>query len=152
MGSQDLREHRRKRDDSHRVGRRASSTTTASTIPLHGNELGEFTDPTIQSLYDQLVAQGSASLDDALEVGAFIEELDISDLRVRSDATDVAALTALYAKLERGSRNHLRAFTSQLEMRDLEYEPTQLDSGGLRRDRVQPDRTWSGWMTVPACR
>ncbi len=95
--------------------------------PAAGNELGTFTDPQIQALYDELVADGSTSLVDALKVGALIEELDISDLRLRASATDVAALTTLYANLEKGSRNHLRAFTSQLEGRDVVYEPTQLD-------------------------
>ncbi len=95
--------------------------------PAAGNELGTFTDPQIQTLYDELVADGSASLVAALEVGALIEELDISDLRLRASTTDVAALTTLYANLEKGSRNHLRAFTSQLEGRDVVYEPTQLD-------------------------
>ncbi len=95
--------------------------------PAAGNEPGTFTDPQIQALYDRLVADGSTSLIAALEVGAFIEELDIADLRLRSSATDVEALTTLYANLERGSRNHLRAFTSQLESRDVVYEPTQLD-------------------------
>ena len=96
--------------------------------PADGNDLGEFTEAQIQALFDQLVEQASASLEAALEVGAFIEELDINDLRIRSAATDTLALTDLYALLEHGSRNHLRAFTSQLEMRDATYEPTQLDA------------------------
>jgi hypothetical protein len=95
--------------------------------PAAANELGTFTDPQIQNLYDQLVADGSTSLVDALEVGALIEELDITDLRVEAAATDVADITTLYANLEKGSRNHLRAFTSQLETRDVVYEPTYLD-------------------------
>jgi hypothetical protein len=33
----------------------------------------------------------------------------------------------VYANLERGSRNHLRAFVSELESRGVVYEPTQLD-------------------------
>ena len=37
-------------------------------------------------------------------------------------------LATVYANLERGSRNHLRAFISQLELRGVTYEPTQLDS------------------------
>lgn len=93
-----------------------------------GNEPGEFTDPTLQDLYDRLVADGSASLDAALNVGALIEELDISDLQIRSAATDVSEIIAAYATLERGSRNHLRAFTSQLESRGITYDPIQLDS------------------------
>jgi len=94
--------------------------------PAEGNDPGTFTDPRIQELFDQLVADGSTSLVSALEVGALIEELDIADLRVRSSATDVGRLTSLYAQLENGSRNHLRAFTSQLEARDVDYVPTQL--------------------------
>ena len=96
--------------------------------PAAGNEPGEFTNPTLQGLYDQLIADGSGSLDAALQVGALIEELDISDLQVRSAATDVSDIATVYANLERGSRNHLRAFISQLELRGVTYEPTQLDS------------------------
>ena len=94
--------------------------------PAAANERGTFSDQRIQSLYDELVAKGRSSLEAALEVGALIEELDISDLRARSSATDVDALTSLYAQLEKGSRNHLRAFTSQLGARGVAYEPTQL--------------------------
>lgn len=95
--------------------------------PAAGNDPGTFTDPRIQDLYDRLVADGAGSLEDALAVGAFIEELDIDDLRIQVAATDVAALTDLYGELERGSRNHLRAFTSQLGLREVDYEPTRLE-------------------------
>ena len=95
--------------------------------PAQGNEPSTFTNPAIQALYDQLVADGSVSLDAALAAGALIEELDISDLQQRSAGTDVVAITAVYSTLERGSRNHLRAFTSQLDSRGVSYEPTRLD-------------------------
>jgi hypothetical protein len=95
--------------------------------PALGNETGTFTDPAIQQLYDRLVTDGSVSLDEALAVGAFIEELDIRDLQTRAAATEIVAIAAVYADLERGSRNHLRAFTSQLDARGVVYEPTQLD-------------------------
>ncbi len=96
--------------------------------PAAGALPGTFVNPTLQGLYDQLIADGSRSLDAALGVGALIEELDISDLQARSAATEIPEITAVYANLERGSRNHLRAFTSQLESRGVTYEPTQLDS------------------------
>ena len=96
--------------------------------PADGAAPGTFTNPTLQGLYDQLIADGSQSLDAALGVGALIEELDISDLQARSDATEIPEITTVYANLLRGSRNHLRAFTSQLELRGTTYEPTQLDS------------------------
>lgn len=95
--------------------------------PAAGNDTGTFTDPALQRLYDQLVEDGSRSLEAALEVGALIEELDIVDLVVRSAATDDPEISAVYANLERGSRNHLRAFVSQLDSRGITYIPTQLD-------------------------
>lgn len=96
--------------------------------PAAGNAPGTFTEPVLQRLYDQLVADGSRSLEEALEVGAFIEELDLVDLAARAAATDTPEISAVYATLERGSRNHLRAFFSQLDARGVTYEPTQLDS------------------------
>ena len=95
--------------------------------PALGNEPGTFTNPAIQELYDELVADGSVSLEAALAVGALIEELDISDLQVYTAVTETAEIATVYANLERGSRNHLRAFTSQLDSRGVEYDPTQLD-------------------------
>jgi hypothetical protein len=94
--------------------------------PADGNAPGTYTDPAIQELYDQLVADGSMSLEAALAVGALIEELDISDLQDRMAGTEIDEILTVYAALERGSRNHLRAFTSQLESRGVPYEPTRL--------------------------
>ncbi|MFN8026792.1 MAG: DUF2202 domain-containing protein [Acidimicrobiia bacterium] len=87
---------------------------------------GEFADAKLQALYDQLVAQGSRSLVDALSVGATIEDLDIADLR--SFATTTADVQAVWDNLERGSRNHLRAFTSQLETRGGSYTPQYISA------------------------
>jgi hypothetical protein len=88
---------------------------------------GTFDDPEIQALYDDLVERGSSSELDALVVGALIEELDIADLREFAAQTDDASILAVYDMLERGSRNHLRAFVSQIEARDGSFEPTVLD-------------------------
>lgn len=95
--------------------------------PASGNELGTFTDPVLQELYDDLVAQGLESVESALAVGATIEELDIVDLRERAAETDTSAIADVYAQLERGSRNHLRAFVGQLDLLGVDYEPTLLD-------------------------
>ena len=92
-----------------------------------GNKPGTIDDPTLQDLYDDLVADGSRSLEAALSVGALIEELDIDDLQARAAATDVVDIVTVYANLEQGSRNHLRAFVSQLEERGVTYEPIRLD-------------------------
>jgi hypothetical protein len=97
--------------------------------PALGNDPGTFTEPAIQVLHDRLVTDGSVSVDAALAVGALIEELDIGDLQARAAATENTEIITVYAGLERGSRNHLRAFTSQLDARGVAYEPTRLDPG-----------------------
>ena len=91
-------------------------------------EVGVFTNPTLQGLYDQLVADGRTSLADALRVGAAIEEIDILDLQERLAQTDQADIELVYENLMKGSRNHLRAFASTLTRQTGEtYQPQYLD-------------------------
>jgi len=91
-------------------------------------EAGNFSDPDLQDLYDDLVAQGSSSLEEALRVGAAIEETDIQDLEDRLAETDNEDISLVYQALLRGSRNHLRAFVNNLERRGIEYSPSVLSS------------------------
>jgi len=92
--------------------------------PAAGNAEGVFTNPDLQALYTALVAQGSTSLVDALTVGASIEDLDIADLQAL--ATTTPDITLVYDNLEKGSRNHMRAFTKQLVKNDATYTPTHI--------------------------
>ena len=85
---------------------------------------GVFVDPTIQTLYDDLVEQGSKSLVDALVVGATIEDMDIVDLQLRRSG--IEAIDDVYANLEKGSRNHLRSFVKLIEDAGATYEPHHL--------------------------
>lgn len=85
------------------------------------NELGKFTNVTLQQLYTDLIAQGDSSLVEALKVGATIEDVDIRDLNVAISETTKTDILDLYEKLECGSRNHLRAFTNQLDTRGETY-------------------------------
>lgn len=97
------------------------------TDPAAGNALGVFTDPALQALYDQLVAQGDASAADALQVGAAIEEIDILDLQERLAETDQVDIELAYQNLMAGSENHLRAFVTNLKARTGEtYVPQYL--------------------------
>ncbi|MGD9091283.1 MAG: DUF2202 domain-containing protein [Anaerolineales bacterium] len=85
---------------------------------------GVFTNPDLQALYNELVAQGSQSLSDALLVGAVIEEIDILDLQERLAQTDNADIQHVFTNLLKGSSNHLRAFTSTLMTQTGEtYQP-----------------------------
>jgi hypothetical protein len=96
--------------------------------PAMGQDIGVFVNPTLQGLYDQLVAEGSKSLGDALRVGAAIEEIDILDLEEAMAQTNKADIQLVYQNLMKGSRNHLRSFTSTLEKQTGEiYQPQYLD-------------------------
>ena len=87
-------------------------------------EPGVFTNPDLQALYNQLVAQGSASLSDALRVGAAIEEIDILDLQERLAETENSSTQQVFNNLLRGSYSHLNAFTSTLVSQTGEtYQP-----------------------------
>lgn len=86
-------------------------------------EAGVFGNTDLQSLYDALTAQGSQSLVDALLVGATIEDVDIYDLGVSMASADNEDILAAYQNLQKGSRNHMRAFTAQLELQGETYMP-----------------------------
>jgi hypothetical protein len=91
------------------------------------SRVGVFTNPELQALYNTLLAQGSHSLTEALKVGAAIEEIDILDLEERLAQTDNADIQQVFNNLLRGSRNHLRAFTSALQAEIGEvYQPQYL--------------------------
>ena len=93
---------------------------------------GEFANETLQDLYNDLVAQGSVSVRDALMAGAAIEEIDILDLEEYMAQTDKEDILLVYANLLRGSENHLRAFVNNLERQRVEYTPQYLSEEGYR--------------------
>ncbi len=91
--------------------------------PAEESLRGEFSDATLQGLYDLLHAQGSASLIDALIVGATIEDLDIYDLHEQLAVVDNQDVTVVFESLQKGSRNHLRAFYASLDDMNITYTP-----------------------------
>ncbi|WP_457752916.1 DUF2202 domain-containing protein [Thermococcus sp.] len=96
------------------------------TDPVGDNGIGEFTNPEIQALYDKLVAEGSKSVEDAIKVGALIEEVDIKDLEEWLAKSDNEDIKFVYENLMMGSRNHLRAFVRTLENYGVTYQPQVL--------------------------
>lgn len=82
--------------------------------PAPGLPVGVFHTPAFQTLHDSLLAQGLRSERDAIQVGLRIEELDIFDLAEARSRTRQPEILAVYEDLERGSRNHLRAFYHHL--------------------------------------
>lgn len=73
-------------------------------------EVGIFTNETISTLYEDLIAQGSVSTEAALGVGALIEQTDIADLQAIISDNSVTLLGQVYTHLLTGSEHHLSAF------------------------------------------
>jgi len=82
--------------------------------PAAGKGIGEFTNPDLQKLYDDLIVQGSISKVEAFKVGVIIEETDIDDLNKAIAAARHDDIITVYNNLLLGSCNHLDAFESQL--------------------------------------
>ena len=98
--------------------------------PAGDKDQGAFENATLHQLHDDLVADGNASLIDALEVGALIEEVDIIDIQRDIDAVaDNDDIVMVYENLMKGSRNHLRAFVRNLETQGIDYATLYLDPG-----------------------
>jgi hypothetical protein len=96
--------------------------------PAAGHDIGEFSNPDLQALYNDLAAQGQQSLAEATQVGALIEEVDIADLIEEMAEVEHSDIQRVYGQLLQGSENHLRAFASNLERQTGEtYEPQVLD-------------------------
>jgi hypothetical protein len=83
--------------------------------PAANTGIGEFTNATLQALYNTLIAQGEASGIDALKVGGLIEEKDMQDIQAAIDRSQKDDIDAVYATLMCGSRNHLRSFAQNIQ-------------------------------------
>jgi hypothetical protein len=82
--------------------------------PVVDDTVGVFTGEAFTALYDQLVLDGSVSLEDALSVGVSIEQLDISDLEKALEETSARSVRRVFENLLAGSQNHLSAFQNAL--------------------------------------
>jgi len=82
--------------------------------PAAGKAVGQFTNPILQQLYNDLMMQGSQSSTEALKVGITIEEVDIQDLQHYMALTNKSDIVSAYTMLLNGSYHHLDAFNYQL--------------------------------------
>lgn len=82
--------------------------------PVTDATVGVFSSKAMQELYNKLVTQGKISQTQALVVGATIEDLDIYDLEKLKKETNKEDILLTYNNLQKGSRNHMRAFVRSL--------------------------------------
>jgi len=90
---------------------------------ISSSERGKFSNETLQNLYTDLTALVDKSIEDALLVGATIEDLDINDLDHFILNTSHQDIEEMYDLLNCGSRNHMRAYTNNLNNLGVEYTP-----------------------------
>jgi hypothetical protein len=101
-------------------------------LQTYGNEYtlaeqpGEYSNSEFQTLYTELVSKGSISIEEAYMVGALIEEMDIKDLTESINKVTNENIILVFENLQKGSRNHLRAFNRQLTRMGLTYTPTNI--------------------------
>ncbi len=106
--------------------------------PVGENPEGVFQNEELQELYDVLIEKGSTSREEALRVGALIEEVDIIDLRTELDSiAQNEEVIRVYTNLCKASENHLRAFTRVLAQYDVQYIPVKLSQEEF--DRIMAD-------------
>ena len=91
--------------------------------PIKDDNIGSFTSEELAKLYTALIAKGNVSPLDALIVGATVEDLDIKDLNELLSKTDNEDIITTYNNLNKGSRNHLRAFMKQIKSKGGTYSP-----------------------------
>jgi hypothetical protein len=77
-------------------------------------EIGVFTNPDLQALYNQLIEQGMTSQTEAYKVGVLIEQTDITDLTTAMSTTTDAVIFSTLEKLRSASESHLAAFNKKL--------------------------------------
>lgn len=94
--------------------------------PIVDLKQGSFKNTELQTLYNNLITKGEENLEAALRVGATIEDLDLYDLKQTMSSIDNQDLMMIFLDLERGSRNHMRAFTKHLGQLDATYEPVHI--------------------------
>jgi hypothetical protein len=105
--------------------------------PLPEDERGRFSIPELQSLYTDLRTSGLGSVQEALRVGAAVEDLDLSDLDLHLDQTDNVDIRIVYQNLAKGSRNHLRAFARNLLAQGVIYNAQYIEQSTM--DRILSD-------------
>lgn len=97
--------------------------------PVKVDEKGVFSNQDLQKVYNDLLAKGSVSVEEALVVGATVEDLDIADLQRYLSKTNNSNIKLVYENLMKGSRNHLRSFNSQLVSVGVKYQPSYITLG-----------------------
>ena len=90
------------------------------------------------SFMNPLPPKQALSLEDALQVGATIEDLDISDINEFLSRTQEPSIVVVYESLNCGSKNHIRSFNGQIESHGDTYAPQFISQDEFETILSQP--------------
>ena len=102
-----------KSEESHQ-GKVLSVLDSRSIADPRSSELGVFINSDLQALYNELIAKGTQSVEEAYKAGVIIEEKDIADITNQLATATDADIVQTLETLRSGSENHLRAFNRQI--------------------------------------
>ncbi len=78
--------------------------------PIVSDEIGVFSNPVFQQMFDDFTAQGQISVPEAFLAGQTIEQQEIAALENQLDFVDNTDLIQVYTKLKAASEKHYNAF------------------------------------------
>lgn len=113
--------------------------------PVTDDTIGVFVNPTLDALYDDLVAAGEGSLIAALTVGATIEDLDLNDIQAMEERNTARDAARVLDSLACGSRNHVRAYVAQLRLLGADYAAQYLTAAELEAILAGDHERCGGW-------
>jgi len=93
--------------------------------------VGVFTAPEFTKLFKELIEKGEKSDKDAFEVGAMVEDINMSNLIKYGSQTDKPDLKLAYDTLLEQSKHHMSAFIRNLEKLGQSYTPTHISQEQL---------------------
>ena len=115
--------------------------------PVQEKAIGVYSNRKFTDLYESFVIRGKTELKEALMIGATIEDMDLKDLNdlMESKTTDNDDLKAVIRELQRGTRNHMRAFSKNLKKQEASYD-AQFISKEEYREIVSASQERGGWL------
>jgi len=106
--------------------------------PIPGEIEGVFEEPAFGILYQFCLSYGSQSIENAMFLGAAIEDLDLFDLQNDLAQSDNSDIDTVYQNLAKGSRNHLRSFSAQLDALSVPYSAIFLSQAEIDAITTSP--------------
>ena len=99
--------------------------------PSSKKDVGEFHNPQIRMIYDELLKQGQKDKVSAYKALLQALERNISNLNENIDKTDKDGILFLFRNLRRSSKNHMKSLLNKINSQGENYQPAHLSKPKL---------------------